>query len=129
MLTDRNGDPFTGTPADLKRHNNKLCKQASRAKADPVLSLPLPPGLARALDRICEAGGFTDLREGLSQLILGADRLLPSDRHAFDDLVRVTVTVGNLDKWLPLIGDEPAPGDELTELPPIPSPRYLPPGQ
>ena len=113
MLTDRNGDPFTGSPADLKRHNNKLCKQASRAKADPVLSLPLPPGLARALDRICEAGGFTDLREGLSQLVLGADRLLTSDRHTFDNLVRVTVTVGNLDKWLPLLADEPAQGDEL----------------
>ena len=112
-LTDRNGDPFTGTPADLKRHNNKLCKQASRAKADPVLSLPLPPGIKSALDRICEAGGFTDLREGLSQLILGTDRLLASDRHAFDELVRVTVTVGNLDKWLPLLGDEPAQGDEL----------------
>lgn len=113
LLRDRNGDPFTGTPADLKRHNNKLCKQASRAKADPVLSLPLPPGLARALDRICEAGGFTDLREGLSQLILGADRLLASDRHAFDDLVQVTVTVGNLDKWLPLIGDDPGLDDVL----------------
>lgn len=112
-LFDRNGDPFTGTPADLKRHNNKLCKQASRAKADPVLSLPLPPGLARALDRICTAGGFTDLREGLSQLILGTDRLLTNDRHAFDALVRVTVTVGNLDKWLPLLGDDPGLDDVL----------------
>lgn len=113
MLTDRNGDPFTGTPVELKRHNNKLCKQASRAKADPVLSLPLPPGLARALDRICAAGDFRDLREGLSQLILGADRLLASDRHAFDSLVKVTVTVGNLDKWLPLIGDDPGLDDVL----------------
>ena len=103
---DRNGDPFTGTPADLKRHNNKLCKQASRAKADPTLVLPLPPGLAGPLDRICEAGGFTDVREALSQLILGADRLLTSDRHAFDALVAVTVTVGCLDKWLPLLGQE-----------------------
>jgi hypothetical protein len=73
----------------------------------------LPPGIARALDRICEAGGFTDLREGLSQLILGAGRLLASDRHAFDELVRVTVTVGSLDKWLPLIGDAPAADDVL----------------
>lgn len=112
-LTDRNGSPFTGTPADLKRHNNKLCKQASRAKADPVLSLPLPPGIKAALDRVCESGGFTDQREGLSQLILGADRLLASDRHAFDALVAVTVTVGCLDKWLPLIGDEPVRGDKL----------------
>lgn len=109
-LTDRNGHPFAGTPVELKRHNNKLCKQASRAKADPVLSLPLPPGIKAALDRVCAAGGFEDLREGLSQLILGADRLLASDRHAFDELVRVMVTIGSVDKWLPLIGDEPAEG-------------------
>lgn len=112
-LKDRNGDPFTGTPVELKRHNNKLCKQASRAKADPVLGLPLPPSIKAALDRVCAAGGFTDQREGLSQLILGADRLIDSDRHTFDELVRVTVTVGNLDKWLLLLGEEPAPGDEL----------------
>lgn len=113
-LTDRNGDPFTGTPAELKRHNNKLCKRAGRAKADPTLVLPLPPGLSAALDRICEAGGFTDQREALSQLILGADRLLTSDRHVFEALTRVTVTVGNLDKWLPLIGEKPAPEDVFT---------------
>jgi hypothetical protein len=29
-LTDRNGDPFTGTPADLKRHNNKHCRRVLR---------------------------------------------------------------------------------------------------
>lgn len=112
LLHDRNGDPFTGTPAELKRHNNKLCKRASRAKADPVLDLPLPPGIAAALNRICEAGGFEDDREALSQLILGADRLLSGDRHAFDALVEVTVTIGSLDKWLPLIGQ-----DDLTEQP------------
>lgn len=113
-LRDRNGDPFTGTPAELKRHNNKLCKRAGRAKADPTLLLPLPHGIAAALDRICEAGGFTDLREAVSQLILGADRLLTSDHHTFEALTRVTVTIGNVDKWLALIGDEPAPDDELT---------------
>lgn len=112
-LTDRNGDPFTGTPDELKRHNNKLCKRAGRAKADPVLDLPLPMGLARALGRICEAGGFTDQREAVSQLILGTDRLLASDPHAFDALVKVTVTIGKLDKWLALIGDEPALDDML----------------
>ena len=112
-LTDRNGDPFTGTPADLKRHNNKLCKQASRAKADPVLSLPLPPGIKAALDRVCAAGWFEDPREGLSQLILGADRLIDSDGQGFRDLIKVTVTIGSVDKWLPLIGYEPAQGDEL----------------
>jgi hypothetical protein len=58
QLSDRNGDPFTGTPAELKRHNNKLCKQASRAKADPVLSLPLPAGLrTRANCLTCRFAG------------------------------------------------------------------------
>lgn len=74
-LFDRNGDPFTGTPADLKRHNNKLCKQASRAKADPTLVLPLPPGIKAALDRVCAAGGFEDPRELLSTLILKLERI------------------------------------------------------
>ena len=112
-LKDRNGDPFSGTPEELKRHNAKLRKQASRAAADPVLALPLPPGLARALDRVCEAGGFTDMREAISQLILGADKMLTSDRPQFDKLTNVTVTIGSLDKWLPLIGAEPTPEDEL----------------
>lgn len=26
LLRDRNGDLFTGTRDELKRHNNKLCK-------------------------------------------------------------------------------------------------------
>lgn len=112
-LIDRNGDPFDGDKAALKRHNNKLCKQASRAKADPTLVLPLPPGIKAALDRVCAAGGFEDQREGLSQLILGADRLLANDRHAFDALVRVTVTIGSVDKWLPLIGEAPVADDVL----------------
>ena len=108
MLTDRNGDLFTGTPEELKRHNAKLRKQASRAAADPILALPLPPGLARALDRVCAAGGFDDQREAVSQLILGADKLLACDRPRFDKLTNVTVTIGSLGKWLPLIGAEPA---------------------
>ena len=111
-LKDRNGDPFTGTSEELKRHNAKLRKQASRAAADPVLALPLPPGLAQALDRVCGAGGFDDQREAISQLILGADKMLTSDRPQFDKLTNVTVTIGNLDKWLALIGAEPTSEDE-----------------
>lgn len=113
LLRDRNGDPFTGTPADLKRHNNKLCKQASRAKADPVLSLPLPAGIKAALDRVCAAGWFEDPREALSQLILGADRLIDSDSQGFRDLIKVTVTIGSVDKWLPLLGEDPGLDDVL----------------
>ena len=36
-----------------------------------------------------------------------------SDRHAFDELVRVTVTIGSVDKWLPMIGDDPGLDDVL----------------
>ncbi|MNJ10734.1 hypothetical protein D3C77_48980 [compost metagenome] len=112
-LTDRNGTAFVGTPEELKRHNAKLRKQASRAKAASNLALPTPPGTARALQRICQAAGFEDPREFLANQIHRLDALLTCDSHAFVEQTRVTVTVGNLDKWLPLIGDEPEDGDEL----------------
>lgn len=115
-LTDRNGDPFTGTPVELKRHNNTLCKRASRAKADPTLVLPLPPGIKAALDRVCVAAGFDDPRELLDLQIRRLDALLAAgDRHLFDALTRVTVTIptDSLNHYFALLGDEPAPGDEL----------------
>lgn len=111
-LFDRNGKPFSGTPEELKRHNAKLRKQASRAAAEPVLSLPLPPGTAAALERVCAAAGFDDPRELIAAQVHRLDALLASDRHAFDKQTRVTVTVGNLDKWLPLIGAEPEQGED-----------------
>lgn len=111
-LFDRNGDPFYGTPEELKRHNAKLRKQASRAAAEPVLSLPLPPGTAAALERVCAAARFDDPRELIATQIHRLDALLACDRHAFDKQTRVTVTVGNLDKWLPLIGAEPEQGED-----------------
>lgn len=106
---DRNGDPFTGDKAALKRHNNKLCKQAARAKADPSLVLPLPPGIASALDRVCSAAGFEDPRELLDLQIRRLDAMLASDRHLFDMLTRVTVTIdpSSLEKYHALIGQEP----------------------
>lgn len=110
--TDRNGQPFEGDKAALKRHNNKLCKQASRAKADPVLQLPLPPGIAAALDRVCKAGGFEDPRELIDLQIRKLDALLTSDRQLFDELTRVTVTVGPLDKWHELLGLDDGVKDE-----------------
>lgn len=106
-LHDRNGDPFTGTPEELKRHNAKLRKQASRARGPDYLMLPLPQGTAAALSRVIRAAGFDDPRELIAAQIHQLDALLTSDRHAFDQQTRVTVTVGNLDKWLPLIGAEP----------------------
>lgn len=109
---DRNGDPFYGSTAELKRHNAKLRKQASRAAAEPVLSLPLPPGTAAALERICAAAGFDDPRELIAAQIHRLDALLTSDRHAFKEQTRVTVTVGNLDKWLPLLGAETEQGED-----------------
>lgn len=114
-LRDRNGDPFTGTPDELKRHNAKLRKQASRAKADPVLELPLPPGVAAALERICTAAGFEDPRELIDLQIRRLDALLISDRHLFDSLTSVTVTVGSLDKWLVLLGEEPVEEESCPE--------------
>lgn len=124
-LKDRNGDPFTGTPAELKRHNNKLCKRASRAKADPVLELPLPPGIKAALDRVCAAGGFEDPRELLDLQIRRLDALLAAgDRQLFDALTRVTVTIptGSLNHYFALLGDEPDADDELIAQPPAPAP-------
>lgn len=112
-MIDRNGKPFDGTPEDLKRHNAKLRKQESRARAVPNLTLPTPAGTQRALDRICKASGFDDPREFLAHQIHRLDALLTSDSHAFVEQTRVTVTVGNLDKWLPLIGAEPEAGDEF----------------
>lgn len=115
-LTDRNGDPFTGTPAELKRHNNKLCKQASRAKADPTLVLPLPPGIKAALDRVCAAGGFEDPRELLDLQIRRLDALLSAgDRQLFDALTRVTVTIptDSLNHYFALLGDDPGLDDML----------------
>lgn len=109
-LRDRNGDPFPGTREELRRHNNKLCKQASRAKADPALSLPTPPGIAGALARICEQAGFEDPRELLSTVILKLDALRTDDRQQFDKLTSVTVSIGCLEKYLPLIGADP--GDQ-----------------
>ncbi len=109
QLIDRNGEFFTGTPAELKRHNNKLCKRLARAAATPSLVLPLPPGIAAALDRVCTAAGFEDPRELLDLQIRRLDALLTHDRQLFDALTRVTVTVSGLEKYYPLLGEEPAP--------------------
>lgn len=116
VLRDRNGHFFTGSREDLKRHNNKLCKQASRAKADPTLVLPLPRGIKAALDRVCVAGGFEDPRELLDLQIRRLGALLAAgDRQLFDALTRVTVTIptDSLNRFFAQLGSEPAADDEL----------------
>ena len=87
---------------EQKREAARLRKQRSRAKAEPTLVLPLPPGLAQKLERICVAGGFEDPRELISNLILNAEAAYDAgDRHEFERMVRVTVTPMNgLDKYL-----------------------------
>lgn len=71
--------------------------------------LPLPPGIAAALDRVCSTAGFEDPRELLDLQIRRLDALLTSDRHLFDMLTRVTVTIdpSSLEKYHALIGQEP----------------------
>ena len=100
-LRDRNGELFTGTKEELKRHNNKLCKQIARAKekANPTPSIDLSPGIAAALERVCAAGGFENATELFNLHVLRLDKLLASDRHLFDLLTSVTVTVGDLSKY------------------------------
>lgn len=124
QLKDRNGEPFTGTPAELKRHNNKLCKRAARAVADPTLVLPLPPGIAAALDRVCKAGGFEDPRELLSTLVLKLEAIWDAgDRHQFEYLTTMTVSVSGLEKFFHVLGAEPEEeeaGDCLTGSSPDP---------
>lgn len=106
MLTDRNGDPFEGTPAELKRHNNKLCKRAARS-ANPDFTMPYPAGLQAAMGRICEAAGCSP-QELFSTTLVLLDRLLTAgDSKKFKCRTEMTVTIGNLDKWLPLIGQDP----------------------
>lgn len=113
-LRDCQGAPFEGTPEELKRHNAKLRKRASRANAEPELRLPLPAGTAAALAEVVEAAGFDDPRDFLAFQIHRLHMLLWGDRHTFEAQARRTVTVSGLDKYLPLIGGDVPEGEELT---------------
>lgn len=113
-LRDRNGDPFEGTPAELKRHNNKLCKREARAAA-PEFSMPLPTGTSAALTRVADAAGCSP-QELLTTHIHLLDELLSSgDCHTFKRFTERTVTVSGLEKYFHLIGQEPEPDDEFSE--------------
>lgn len=100
-MIDRNGDPFDGTPDELRRHNDKLRKRAARAVADPVITLPLPAGTAAALANVMQRAGFDDPRDFIAFQI---HRLASLDGPEFDAQTRRTVRVTGLGKYLAQIG-------------------------
>lgn len=113
-LRDRNGEPFTGTPEELKRHNNKLTKRAARAKSRQF-SMDLPVGLAQQLDRVANAAGCSP-QELISTHIGLLDELLASgDSQTFKRFTERTVTVSGLEKYFHRLGAAPAEGDEFNE--------------
>lgn len=101
MIKDRNGDPFTGTPDELRRHNDKLRKRDEREKADPKVILPLPEGTAAALADVMARAGFDDPRDFLAFQI---HRLALLDGPEFDAQAKRTVRVNGLEKYLGKIG-------------------------
>lgn len=108
---DRNGDPFEGTPAELKRWNNTLCKRAARAKSTQF-SMPLPLGTSQALDRVAEAAGCSP-QELIATHISLLDELLSSgDCQTFKRFTERTVTVSGLEKYFHLIGAEPTDDEQ-----------------
>lgn len=98
-------------PTDQQREAARLRKQRSRANNKP-LELPLPEGTRAALDRVAAAAGFTDRREVLSMQIHKLDQLLQCDRHAFDQWVRFTVTLGDVSKYIERLHAAGVPSDE-----------------
>lgn len=73
-LRDRDGKQFTGTRADLVRHNGKLRQRERRARALRHIELPVGDALHNAMAANMSRGGFTDVREllTLTQLNLAA---------------------------------------------------------
>ena len=85
---------------DAQREADRARKAKSRAKCGGLIELPLPPGTAAALDRVAEAAGFEDRRELIAMQIHKLDQLLQGDRHAFDQWVRFSVTLGDTSKLI-----------------------------
>lgn len=110
-MRDRNGDPFEGTPAELRKHNEKLRKRAERASKPKPIYLPLPPGTAAALQRLLVRSGFDDPCDFLAFQIHRLDAL--PDGPAFDAEAIRTVRVHGLEKYLERLGHPVAEGDEL----------------
>lgn len=83
-----------------RREAARLRKQKSRAKAVPELKLPMPPGIAAALEEILAASpDFDDPRDFLSFQILRLQGLLKRDGHSFEQQTKRTVTIGKLDHY------------------------------
>lgn len=84
---------------DEKRKADRERKRRSRANKGR-LDMPLPAGTSAALDRVAAAAGFGDRREVVALVIHKLDALLACDRHAFDEWTKITVTVGDLSKYV-----------------------------
>ena len=76
-----------------------LRKRRSRAKLGQRIELPLPPGTAEALARICHAGSFEDQREAISTMIHRIDALLQQHPEAVR-LLSHPVSAGDLSHYL-----------------------------
>ena len=85
------------TDDDKRKERDKLRKRAARAKADPAINLPLPPGTAAALADVMARAGFDDARDFLSFQI---HRLAALDSPEFEQQTRRTVRVTGLEKYL-----------------------------
>lgn len=108
-MRDRNGDPFEGTPDDLRRHNAKLYKREQRASTPKPIYLPFAPGTAAALQRLLDRTGFDDPRDFLAFQIHRLDAL--PDGPAFDAEAIRTVRVHGLERYFGQLG-HPVPDDD-----------------
>lgn len=102
-MKDRNGDPFKGTPAELRAWNNTLSQRARRA-GNGRLDMLLPPGTEAAMARVCEAAGFEDRRELVAMQIHKLDQLLSAAPEAFEAWVKFSTVPGDLSKYVERIG-------------------------
>lgn len=99
-LRDRQGQPFTGTPEELKRHNAKLYKREQRDAAGPSVTFPTPDGTAAAIARLKKALGIRHTAELITTLIHLADDGRASDSPIFKMLTERTISIGNLEHWV-----------------------------
>lgn len=102
MLTrpDRNGELFTGTREELRRHNDKLRKRAERANKKPAINFECGPGTMDALHRVMQRAGFKNLADFLTFQIHLIDGL---DSPEFERWAVRTVRLEGLEKYYPLV--------------------------
>lgn len=113
-MKDRNGQPFDGTAAELKRHNAKLKKQAQRAGKRQV-SLVLEDRAAAALDRVMKFAGMGQPLELFSQQVLKLEQLIDGDPAAATMWLSFGRVQGDLSKWLAQINPAVDPSPEDTD--------------